>query len=175
MNLAYLEFIGAIEIDRSPVAVNPAISFDKPIGKTSVKQFTYMDTRKECRNIEELEKQLELAKKEQKQAIKYVYDDIVKLAEETDSSLTTSYIKHELEEVAMPCAIVRRGILWDGEYRPEGDLLFLEDKIVIFMRWFTLDFMEKLKSKFSKDITVYKGICSKDPMEVHIDMSWCLK
>ena len=176
MNLLYLEFIGAIDIDRSPVAVNPAISFDKPIGKTSVKQFTYMDTRKQCRNIEELEKQLANAKKEQENAIKYLYKQIKKLADENDSQLSTKYIKHELEECSMPRAIVRSGILWDGQGLAEGDVIFLEDEIVLFMNWCTLDFLKELEKKFSSDIRIYKPVFTKyATLEIHIDMTWCLE
>lgn len=176
MNLLYLEFIGAIEIDRAPVAVNPAISFDKPIGKTSVKQFTYMDTRKQYRNIEELEKQLENAKKEQENAIKYLYKKIKELADKNNSQLSNQYIKHELEDCKMPRAIVRSGILWDGQGSAEGDVIFLEDEIVLFMNWCTLDFLKELEKRFSSDIHISKPVFSRlATLEIHIDMEWCLK
>lgn len=176
MNLAYLEFIGAIDIDRSPVAVNPSISFDKPIGKTSVKQFTYLDTRKQYRTIEELEKQLELAKKEQENAIKYLYKQIKELADKNGSQLSRKYIKHELEDCKMPIAIVRSGILWDGNGSAEGDVIFLEDEIVLFMNWCTFDFLKELEKRFSSDIQIMKPVFTKyATLEIHIDMSWCLE
>lgn len=169
MNLAYLEFIGAIEVERSPVAVTPAISFDKPIGKESVKQFTYLDTRKH-KSILDLERALEKAKKEQDDAIKYVYNEIVKIAKETDSRLRKDYISHELS-LKMPVAIVRDGILcYEVTGYNRGDVIFLEDKIVVFMDRFTVEFLERLKKKFSPDIRVDNGILSRDPMEVQISM-----
>lgn len=172
MNLAYLEFIGAIEVDRTPVAVNPAISFDKPIGKKSVKQFTYIDTHKTHKSVNQLKKELAKAKEEQSDAIRYLYNELKNLCDEYDVDLSCTYIKHELEEVKLPRALVRENIICDGTGQyDQGDIIFTENSIVLFMEYFNYRFLDALSKKYSKNINIYKGILSKDPIEIHIDMS----
>ena len=172
MNLAYLEFIGAIEFNRSPVAVNPAISFDKPIGKKSRKQFTYIDTRQN-KSISDLEDELERKKEEQKEAITYVYNELAELAREHNSRLREGYIDYCFENVKLPAAIIRSG----GKFKDAtdnyalGDILFCNDEIVLFMDWITYDFIVALGKKYNTNICINKGILMRDPMEVHIDMS----
>ena len=176
MNLAYLEFIREIEVDRNTVAVNTAISIDKPIGKNSVKQFTYVDTHKTHKSVNQLKKELAKAKKEQANAIRYLYNELNNLCDEYDVDLSCSYIKHEIEEVKLPRALVRDNIICDGTGRyDQGDIIFTEDSIVLFMEYLNYSFLDALSKKYSKDINIYKGILAKDPIEVHIDMSQYLE
>ena len=123
-------------------------------------------------DIEKLEKQLELAKYEEQDAVKYVYDDLMKIASKTDSNFYRGYIasKRKLPGV-MPALVRDNNILCYGDDFPKGDVIFTDDKIYLFMQWFTLDFMEKLKEKYTDKIRIRQG----KPIEVELDMSWCLK
>ena len=175
MNLAYLEFIGAIEIDRTPVAVNPAISFDKPIGKKSRKQYTYSDIRQH-KTINDLEEELRRKKEEQKEAIRYVYNELVKLTHKYNSKLTMGYINDAFKNQKLPAYIIRSG----GKFKDitddyaRGDVLFCHDKIVLFMDYLNYDFLIALGKKYSKDIFIDKNSLGKY-IEVHISMKEYLK
>ena len=168
MNLAYLEFIGAIHIDRSTPK-------DLHKEKEHITPYNYLDTKRIQYGIEDLEEALKIAKKEQKQAIKYLYNEIVKIVKNTDSQLRVGYISKKIEKISRPKFIVNDANVRDGtDEFAHGDIAFAEDEIVLFMNWFSMELMEELKKRYSKDINVYKGILSKDPIEIHIDMSWCL-
>lgn len=169
MNLAYLEFIGAITIDRSN-----KVEIEPPKNNT---KYHYIDSLKIDRSIDDLKRALKQAKKEQEDAIKFLYNELVELVKKHDCRLTTEYIKDCLEKQKLPAYIIREG----GQFKnatdnfAKGDILFCENEIVLFMKWFNYNFIIELSKKYTDNIKVSKGTLTRDPIEVHLNFKELMK
>lgn len=170
MNLAYLEFIGAIDIDRS----TPTFKEEKDENE-NITVYSYLDEYKIRYTIEELNKALEQAKKDQRKAIKYIYNEIVEIVNKTNSQLKKGYIMKNIEKTNRPRYVINDKNMRKGtDDFANGDVMFTEDEIILLVDSFTIELLDALRDKYSKDIKVTNGILTKDPIEIHIDMSYCL-
>ena len=164
MNLAYLEFIGAVEIDRSTSVVTPKI---EPINN---RPYHYLEINELDGTIDSLKKALKQAKQEQIDAIRYVYNEIADMVEKTDSNLREGYISKRIIE-KNPRWVVNHKEEMEGTNKyARGDICFYEDKIVIFVDYCTINLLDKLRDKYSNNIELKKGILTSDPIEIHIIM-----
>lgn len=163
MNLGYLEFIGAVEIDRS----DSTVTIEEPIND---RPYHYLEINKIDNTVVSLRKALNQAKKEQVDAIRYVYNEIADIVEETDSRLREEYISKKVSKQFPNWVVNHKEEVEGTDKYARGDICFYEDKIVLFINYCTIELLDKLRNKYSDKIEIKKGILTSDPIEIHIIM-----